>query len=264
MFFFASKLFWIVAAPASLACLLALLAFVARIFGLRRLSAFGLWTSALILVVAGATPLGPWGASVLENRYPARPTLPGDIAGILVLGGAIDTERSIAWGMPVARAELERVTSLVELGRRFPAAPIIYAGGYGGMATVHKVEAAFARDMLDTLGFDTTRVRFDERSRNTIENEVEARALAGGDIASRPWVLVTGAMHMPRAVAVFRKAGWKVIPWPVGPSTAAPGAPWEPLNLGDTLVVSTQAAREWVGLFAYYFAGHSERVLPLP
>lgn len=261
MFFIASKLFWLVAAPASLACLLAILALLARIVGLRRLSGLALWLSALVLIIAGATPLGPWAASVLETRYPAQPALPADIGGILVLGGAVDTERSNAWGMPVMRAEGERITSLVELGRRFPAAPIVYAGGYGGFRQVEAVEAVHARALLERMGFDVGRIRFDDKSRNTIENQIEARALAG-DIASKPWVIVTGAMHMPRAVAVFKGAGWSVIPWPVGPATAAPDAPWEPLELSDTLAISTQAAHEWIGLLSYYLAGHTQALLP--
>ena len=262
MFFIAAKLFWIVAAPASLACLLAVLALVARLLlGWRRLAAVALWGSASILIIAGATPLGPWAAGVLETRYPARPQLPPEIAGIVVLGGALDTDRSIAWDMPVIAGQGERITSLVELGRRFPNAPIIYAGGYGGLGTVEKVEAVFARAMLEQIGFDVSRVRFDDKSRNTIENEARSRELAG-DIATRPWLLVTGAMHMPRAVGVFRGAGWSIIPWPVGPATPSPDAPWEPLAPGETLMVSTQAAREWIGLLSYYLAGNTKSLLP--
>ncbi|WP_158595789.1 YdcF family protein [Oleomonas cavernae] len=261
MFFVAAKLFWIVAAPASLACLLAVLALAARLAGRRRLAMAALWASASILIVAGATPLGPWAGSLLETRYPARPPLPAEIAGIVVLGGALDTDRSIAWDMPVIAGEGERIFGLVELGRRFPGAPIIYAGGYGGLGTVEKVEAAFARTLLEQIGFDADRVRFDDQPRNTIENEARARELAG-DIASRPWLLVTGAMHMPRAVGVFRGAGWSIIPWPVGPATLSPDGPWQPLAPGETLMVSTQAAREWIGLLAYYLAGNTESLLP--
>jgi uncharacterized SAM-binding protein YcdF (DUF218 family) len=261
MFFIAAKLFWIVVAPASLACLLAALALVTRLAGWRRLATAALWASASVLIVAGATPLGPWAGSFLETRYPAQPPLPAEIAGIVVLGGALDTDRSNAWDMPVIAGQGERITSLVELGRRFPGAPIIYAGGYGGLGSVEKVDADFARTLLEQIGFDVSRVRFDDRSRNTIENEVQARELAG-DIATRPWLLVTGAMHMPRAVGVFRGAGWSIIPWPVGPSTLSPDAPWEPLNPGATLMVSTQAVREWIGLLAYYLAGNATSLLP--
>lgn len=50
------------------------------------------------------------------------------------------------------------------------------------------------------------------KSRTTYENAVEARALLGpGSV-----LLVTSAGHIPRAVALFRKQGFQVTPYPCG------------------------------------------------
>src|SRR3546814_14992278 len=57
-------------------------------------------------------------------------------------------------------------------------------------------------------------VRFEAQSRNTAENARLTAALVGqGD--GRPWLLVTSAWHMPRAVASFRAAGLEVLAYPV-------------------------------------------------
>jgi uncharacterized SAM-binding protein YcdF (DUF218 family) len=50
--------------------------------------------------------------------------------------------------------------------------------------------------------------------RITSENTVLAAAMPGVD-KSRPWLLVTSAWHMPRALATFRAGGWSVTPYPV-------------------------------------------------
>lgn len=266
MFFVAAKLFWLLVAPLHLATILGLCALIAGLFRCRRL-ARGLGLGAIVtLVLAAATPLGPLAAARLESRFPFRPPLPAQIAGVLVLGGGISTGLSLGWGMPVLARDADRLTALLELGRRFPDAPVIYAGGYGGLGSVEKTEAEFARDFLIAQGFDPGRVRFDTQSRNTRENAVEAGRWAEGpgkDSAGRPWVLVTGALHMPRAVATFRHAGWAVIPWPVAPISPGPRAPfWAPLDITGTLEQSTRALREGLGLLAYRAAGYTDQLLP--
>lgn len=266
MFFVAAKLFWLLAAPLHLATILGLATLIAGVCRWRRL-ARGLGLGAIItLVLAAATPLGPLAAARLEGRFPLRPALPAQIAGILVLGGGISNDLSLGWGMPVLARDADRLTALLELGRRFPDAPVIYAGGYGGLGTVEKTEGDFARDFLVDQGFDLGRVRFDTRSRNSFENALEAGRLAGkpaDDGGGPPWVLVTGALHMPRAVATFRHAGWSVIPWPVAPISPGPRAPfWAPLDMTGTLEQSSRALREWLGLLAYRAAGYTDRLLP--
>jgi DUF218 domain len=54
------------------------------------------------------------------------------------------------------------------------------------------------------------RITLEDYSRNTVENAVYSKA-----IVPKPgerWLLVTSAYHMPRAIAVFRKAGFPVEP----------------------------------------------------
>ena len=64
------------------------------------------------------------------------------------------------------------------------------------------------------VGLDQGDVVYEDRSRNTFENALFTRDLVKPKEGER-WLLVTSAMHMPRAVGVFRKVGFPVIAYPV-------------------------------------------------
>ena len=61
-----------------------------------------------------------------------------------------------------------------------------------------------------------------DRSRNTCENAIYTAQLIK-PTKQQTWVLVTSAMDMPRAVGVFRKGGFQVLPYPVDYTTGKSG-----------------------------------------
>jgi uncharacterized SAM-binding protein YcdF (DUF218 family) len=70
---------------------------------------------------------------------------------------------------------------------------------------------------------------------------------------------------MPRAVAVFRAAGFAVEAYPVDWRTRGwvdAASPFELLSEG--LARADLAAHEWVGLLIYRLAGRSRELLPAP
>lgn len=97
-------------------------------------------------------------------------------------------------------------------------------------------------------GVPAQRIEMEERPRNTCENGLESAA------APRPrpeeqWLLVTSASHMPRAMACFRSAGFKVIPYPVDYRTRARVSLRRLVaSIALGLEFSDLAAHEWVGL----------------
>ena len=65
------------------------------------------------------------------------------------------------------------------------------------------------------------------------------------------WVLVTSAFHMPRAMASFRRAGWRgITPYPVDFRSAAfrDQISWD---LTEHLRELNIAVKEYLGLAAY-------------
>src|SRR5262249_38657920 len=67
---------------------------------------------------------------------------------------------------------------------------------------------------LPRPGVPRTRIALEDHSRNTVENAVLSKAIAQPKPGER-WLLVTSAHHLPRAVGVFRKAGFPVEAYPV-------------------------------------------------
>ncbi|HLO75725.1 MAG TPA: YdcF family protein, partial [Magnetospirillum sp.] len=170
---------------------------------------------ALCMMLALAfLPWESWLIAPLENRFPAPATLPAQVDGIIVLGGAIDPVLSEEHGQPAIRASGERLFALVELARRFPQARVIYTGGSGSAVRQDAKDAPVAQALLESIGVDRGRVIFEAESRNTWENAELSRAMVR-PAPEETWLLVTSAIHMPRSVGVFRAAGWPVTAYPV-------------------------------------------------
>ncbi len=264
MSFTASKLLWVLAQPGNL-LLVILLAGIAigwsahprrRAWG-RRLAT----SSLLVLVAVAVLPLGEWALRPLEERF-SLPTLPEHVDGIVVLGGSVDQVVTAARGIPVLTEQSERLVEFVHLARRYPGARLVATGGSGQLDEQALKEAPVVEETLRRLGIDTDRVLFEDQSRNTYENAILSKRLVDPQ-PGETWVLVTTAFHQPRAVGIFRAAGWPVIPYPVDYRTR-PGYRIGRPALGSNLDRLETAAREWVGLVAYRLMGRTESLLPGP
>jgi uncharacterized SAM-binding protein YcdF (DUF218 family) len=257
--FVLSKLFWILAQPGNL--LLAALvggSLLGRRFRLGR--ALAAAAAALLLAVA-VLPVGEWALRPLEERFP-RPELPARVDGIVVLGGMVDQVVAHHRGAPALTDAAERLVEFADLARRFPEARLVATGGSGRLDEQDLKEAPVMEEALRRMGFDASRVLFEDRSRNTHENVLYSRDLVG----PRPgetWVVVTSASHLPRSVGIFRRAGWPVLGWPADYRTGAGRGVGTP-SLSGNLAMLDFAAREWLGLLAYRLMGRTDALLPAP
>ncbi len=212
----------------------------------------------LLVSVGGQTallllPVPQWMARPLENRYlPLRPE-PPHIDGIVTLGGAMRMSVAADRGTPGLNLEAERMTAFMALAQRHPEAKLVFAGGARHRG---ETEADAARRLFDSFGL-AGRLYYEHCSQNTWQNAVFAHAVAKPALGET-WVLVTSALHMPRAVAVFRSAGWQVLPCPVAYRTAHHGGDdwWAP-NLAYRFELLDTAAHEWIGLALYKIRGRT-------
>ena len=263
MLFWFSTVFWVVVAPGNLALIVAaagvLLMWTPWKRTGRRLATVG----ALALLAIAILPLGTWLARPLENRFPALAETPPVVDGIIVLGGASRTGLTESRGQPAVNDSAERLLTFAELARHYPRARLVFTGGTGSLDPGELREADVARQVLIRAGLDVSRVKFERASRNIYENASLARQVAD-PAPDETWMLVMSAMYMPRAVGVFREAGWRVLPVPVDYRTG-PGPGWAyGFNLtrrGDFFSV---ALREWVGLIAYRVLGRTDAFFPGP
>jgi uncharacterized SAM-binding protein YcdF (DUF218 family) len=260
--FLASKLFWFVVRPNTLALFVALLGLLLVWRGVRRgrwLLLLGLGYYAFIL----ATPASQWITAPLETRFARPDPAPDRVDGVIVLGGAVDQVLTEAHQIPALNGAAERMTEMMVLAHRYPGAKLVFTGGQGTMMQGALTEADVARRLWTAMGLAPDRVTYEDRSRNTHENATFTRDL----VQPKPgetWLLVTSAQHMPRAMGVFRAAGWDPTPWPVNYTTggslrAAYDAPF-PTRLNQF----EGALREWIGLLAYRLLGRSMALFPGP
>jgi uncharacterized SAM-binding protein YcdF (DUF218 family) len=264
MFFILSKVLGFFALPSNLTIALGLLGVLLLGTRLVRIGRFLMAASLIALAVLGLSPLGNALIIPLEQRFPPWSDARGPPDGIVVLGGAITPDVSAARNEVALNEAAERVTAAVALALRYPDARIIYSGGSGALIYSEGSEAASAVRLFASLGIPPTRIIAEEQSRNTVENAVFSMLLAMPRPGER-WLLVTSGYHMPRAMGVFRRAGFPVEAYPVDWRTRGPQDALRPFSaLGSGLERADTAAREWVGLLIYWLTGRSAALFPEP
>ena len=216
-------------------------------------------TGAVLLLAVAFVPTDRWLLAPLEDRFPPPRMMPAHVEGIVVLGGAIDAERSLAHGMTSLNDDAERITAFVALARHYPAAKLVFTSGSASIWGDGPKEADAAVTILAALGLDTSKILFEREARNTYENAIFGKRLAEPQLGET-WLLVTSAYHMPRAVGVFRGAGWPVLAWPVAYKT---GSGYN-LGLASHLLDLERALHEWLGLAAYRLLGRTDTLFPAP
>jgi uncharacterized SAM-binding protein YcdF (DUF218 family) len=218
----------------------------------------------LALLVLAYSPLGNWLLLPLSERFPAWQAQGRAPDGIIVLGGAIDSERSQARGSLEMDASAERIVAMLQLARRFPAARIVFSGGSNNLIGESVPEAPIAGDLLEDFGTARNRIVLESESRTTAENAAFTRELVAPKPGER-WLLVTSAFHMPRAVGAFRKVGFEVEAYPVDWRTRGWSDAWTPFGSASAgLARSDVAVHEWIGLIAYWLTGRSSELFPGP
>ena len=263
MFFPASKILGFVTLPSNLLFALALAGMLLMRTRFVRAGRTLLVLAVLLLAVIGISPIGNALMLPLEQRFPKWDASRGAPDGIVVLGGAIGPEVSAARGEPAINEAAERVTAIAELARRYPAARLLYSGGTGNLFGGPS-EADFVTPLLESFGIARERILLENRSRNTAENALFSKALANPKPGER-WLVVTSAYHMPRAMGIFRDAGFTVEAYPVDWRTRGPKDLQAPFrSFADGLARTDTAAHEWVGLFFYWVTGRSAQLFPAP
>jgi uncharacterized SAM-binding protein YcdF (DUF218 family) len=261
--FILSKVIAPLATPSNLIALAMLLGGLLALTGWRRFGRRLLGLGVVAVLAVMVLPIGGWITVPLEQRFAAPAALPEQVDGIVVLGGGVTKSLMPVVGGAQLNEAADRFAALVILARRYPAARIVYSGGNATLAGGAR-EADAVAALLGEMGIDASRIVFEREARTTYENAVLTKTLMSPQ-PGETWLLVTSAMHMPRAVGAFRRQGWAPIPLPVDFATAGElhvvGLAG---SLADALGGIDRAAHEWVGLVAYRLFGYSDSLFPGP
>jgi len=242
--------------PLSLAIEATVLALLLRRLGRKRLATvvFGLGFAVLLLssipVVANALVRG------LEGQHAPLPLDATPTAdAIVLLGGALAPARP-----PRLTAELtdgsDRVLHAARLFRAKKAPLVIASGGAGPGGGDESPESRDLADLLVEWGVPREAIVQEGASGDTHENAVETRGILDAR-GLRRILLVTSALHMPRALAVFQGAGIDAIPCPTDFLATEPArrTALDYLPDAEALLHSTAATHEWIGRLWYRVRG---------
>lgn len=212
----------------------------------------GLFATALLSLWLCCTP---WFAGMLAaglETYPALDrTAPHGAGAIVVLGGGRDTHAREYEGSDTLRADtLVRVRYGAVLARAL-GLPVAVTGGTVLDSDARPVGVIMGEVLEQEFNVPVDWV--EASSRNTAENAARLAEM----LSVQRIVLVTHASHMRRAVAVFERAGFAVVPAPTafihGTGSEPTGVPdvfnWLPS--ASALSATRAVLHEWLGL-AYY------------
>ena len=198
----------------------------------------------------------------LEDRVPFPATLPDHVDGVIVLGGAVEASVSAARGQPALGESGERMMAGASLAQRYPDATLVLTGLYADTLPGEFTATWAPGRAFSDASFSRRRVLW-VPSQSTYEDALMSLE-AVQPKAGQTWILVTSALHMPRALGVFRKLGWQVLPYPVDYLTTGENMWNVPANVDaavakldvlENLIEFGRVVREWSALAVYRMLG---------
>lgn len=137
---------------------------------------------------------------------PRGPDPQGHWDAAVVLGGVVDAAESDGWQIEM-NDNAERVVAAARLYHEGRVDKIYLSGGSGDLHFPEAREAPLLKRLLEGMGVPTAAIVVEDRSRNSFENAAFVKPLLAAGGVKR-CVLISSALHMPRARAIFEKAGF--------------------------------------------------------
>jgi uncharacterized SAM-binding protein YcdF (DUF218 family) len=231
--------------PLSVSFSIVVIAVACRLTRRVRLACALLMVAATVVYVGSIGVVGDALLGPLEHRYPPlrlESPLPA-VGYVVVLGGGYAPHDGVPTTAALNADSLARVVEGVRLVRSLNAARLVVSGGApsGQSASAHGY-AEMARELGVPEG---SLILVD----TPLDTGAEARSVAAL-VAASPFILVTSAYHMPRAMLEMRHAGLAPIAAPTGQLVGGPSGAdlrdWLPSS--NALRKVERALHEYVGL----------------
>lgn len=136
---------------------------------------------------------------------------------------------------------------------------IIFTGGSGSIEFPEKREGLYVKKYLNSIHIPDSSLIIESESKNTYENAVFTKKILDSLKMKGSFLLVTSAYHMPRSMAVFKKAGYENIT-PYLTNRRSGLRRFTPDHLlipnADALFSLHFLIHEWVGFLIYKIKGY--------
>ncbi len=149
----------------------------------------------------------------------------------------------------------ERIIAGAALYRADQAPLVLVSGGSGDLSHPDAPEGQYMAALLQLMGVPASAIAVESESRNTYENATYSRILLAKRGGGKRVVLVTSAWHMRRSAAIFRRAGFDVVPYAVDSLVKPLSIPADIAPDAEALGYTTRVVREMIGYLAYKILG---------
>jgi len=163
-------------------------------------------SSLFFLLLFSYTPFANFLISGLEDQYP-KFDYTKQVEYIHVLGSGHNGDKAQPLSSQISDAGVKRVVEGVVIYKKMQNAKIIFTGYKG---KTNRSNAAMNADLAMDLGVKKADLILNGTARDTEDEARFAKTVVG----DAPFVLVTSATHMPRAVKIFEKYGMHPIAAP--------------------------------------------------
>jgi len=177
----------------------------------------------LLLLLLSLQPVADHLLRPLESEYPTY-QVEGHtpVKFVVVLGGGYTYNPDWAPRSNLFGNSLPRVTEGIRIYRSNPGSKMIFTGAQAMSNPVSS--AAVAGKVAESLGVPESDIILLDKPRDTQQEAQQVKTLIG----EQPFVLVTSANHLPRALIFFRQQGLNPVPAPANQlAIDSPLNPWE-------------------------------------
>lgn len=209
----------------------------------------------LVLLLLSLQPVADGLLRPIEKSYPTWHATGKPVRYIVVLGGGYTWNPEWAPSSNLVNNSLARVTESIRLWRANPGSTLIFTGAAAKTNPVSTAEAG-AR-VAESLGVPRSQIMVLDRPRDTGQEAAEVAKAIGHS----PFLLVTSASHMPRAMIFFQSQGLDPIPAPANQlAIDSPLNPWERMIPAPLwLTHSDRAIYETLGRIWQWMTGPSSQ-----
>ncbi len=215
------------------------------------------WAAFLIYFIFGNSALINYTYKAIEPAplFQQNITTPFEY-GVVLGGGFVSYNESLP-DRVIFNESANRLTESLELFYSHKIKKLIISGGAGGIGRIKNIESIHAATFLNEIHFPDSALIIESASKNTYENGVNVKHLLDSLGYTGKVLLITSAIHIPRALAVFKKQNIQAVAYPADYEQKPkleyldyflPGV----RNLNDWQLIF----KEWVGYMVYWIKGY--------